>query len=644
MAMKPLAILATVFVLAGTVQAQRQMEKLDRGAVAIAQGDGKVYVGWRLLGTDPNDVAFNVYRGDTKVNDAPIANSTNVVDEQGDPNALYAIRAVVDDVETQACPERSRRDVASLQQAVKVWSRSYFSVPLQKPAGGSCPDGQRYTYSADDCSVGDLDGDGDYEIVLKWEPSNSKRPPQTGFTGPHLLDAYELDGTHLWRIDLGRNIRAGAAFTQFLVYDFDGDGKAELVCKTADGTVDGQGNVIGDADADWRLLASSSDPKYGKILDGPEYLTVFDGQTGAALATTDYIPPRGDIGGWGGIGGNGGNDNTGNRVDHFSACVVYLDGVWPSAVMIRGWYGRTVLAAWDWRDGKLTQRWVFDTHDGGTGKDGKPDLDYAGMANHQVTVADFDADGRDEICVGAMVVDDDGHGLFTTGLRHGDALHVSNLDPTRPGLEVFGIHENEGRTVAFGTPGAAMYDGRTGEIIFGVGPGADVGRGVAADIDPRHLGCENWGGPGGLRDCQGRTICKATPSSTNFVIWWDADLTRELLDRNHIDKWNWMEQTTDRLLTATECSSNGGTKAVPCLSADLLGDWREEVIWRTSNSTALHIYTTTIPTTYRFHTLMHDPQYRLAIAWQNVAYNQPPHVSFYLGAGMKAAPRPNIRR
>lgn len=634
--MGAVVIVSVMLSTVSAIGAQRQVENLGRGVVAVELGEGKVYVGWRLLGTDPENIEFNVYRGDTQVNDVAITGSTNLVDEKGDPNAVYAVYPVVNLVEMHI-PEYH-------PGSAKVWRRDHFSVPLQRPAGGTCPDGQSYIYSADDCSVGDLDGDGDYEIVVKWEPSNSKRPPQTGFTGPHLLDAYELDGTRLWRIDLGRNIRAGAAHTQFLVYDLDGDGRAELVGKTADGTVDGRGNTIGDADADWRLLAPSSDPKYGKILDGPEYLTVFDGRTGAALATVDYVPPRGDIGGWGGIGGNGGNDNTGNRVDHFSACVAYLDGVRPSAVMIRGWYGRTVLAAWDWRDGKLTQRWVFDTHDDGTGKDGKPNSDYAGMANHQVTVADFDADGRDEICVGAMVVDGDGRGLFTTGLRHGDALHATDLDPTRPGLEVFGVHENEGRTVAFATPGAAMYDGRTGEIIFGVGPGVDVGRGVAADIDPRHDGCENWGGPGGLRDCRGQTISEAVPASANFVIWWDGDLTRELLDRNHIDKWNWTQESTDRLLTAPECSSNGGSKAVPCLTADLFGDWREEVIWRTTDSAALHIYTTTIPTTYRFCTLMHDPQYRLSIAWQNVAYNQPPHVSFFLGAGMKAAPRPNSRQ
>jgi rhamnogalacturonan endolyase len=303
-------------------------------------------------------------------------------------------------------------------------------------------------------------------------------------------------------------------------------------------------------------------------------------------------------------------------------------------VFVRGWYGRSVLAAWDWRNGKLTSRWVFDTKDASN--------PYSGMGNHSLTVGDVDGDGKDEICIGAMTVDDDGKGLFTTGLRHGDALHMTDMDPDRPGMEVFGIHESEEKTLSLQTPGVAMFDAKTGNILFSLAPGVDVGRGVAADIDPTHVGFENWGGPGGLRDVHGKTITEKTPSSTNFVIWWDGDLTRELLDKNRIDKWDWKTETTINLLTAEGCASNNGTKATPCLSADLFGDWREEVIWRTADNKELRIYTTTIPTQYRFYTLMHDPQYRLAIAWQNGSYNQPPHPGFYLGEGMKQQPQPNI--
>jgi rhamnogalacturonan endolyase len=303
-------------------------------------------------------------------------------------------------------------------------------------------------------------------------------------------------------------------------------------------------------------------------------------------------------------------------------------------VMCRGYYGRSVLAAWDWRNGKLTSRWVFDSKD--------KQNPYSGQGGHQLSVADVDGDGRDEIIYHAMVVDDDGKGLYTTGLRHGDALHVGDLDPSRPGLEVFGIHENEERTVAFGTPGAALFDARTGEKIWSDLPGADIGRGLSADIDPREPGEEMWAGPTGLRDRKGTKIGPA-PRPTNFAIWWDGDLLRELLDRNRIDKWDWINGTTTNLFAADGATSNNGSKATPVLSADIFGDWREEVIFRSADNKELRIYSTTIPTSHRFVTLMQDPQYRLSIAWQNVGYNQPSHPGFFLGDGMDKPKRSNIR-
>ncbi|GGF21241.1 rhamnogalacturonan endolyase YesW [Hymenobacter cavernae] len=608
------------------------MENLGRGVIAVQKGRDSTFVSWRLLGTDPEDVAFNLYRktgsqAPVKLNNTPLTKSTGFFDTKASASEprSYFVKPVLKGTEQAAS--------AAFTLAANTPARPYLSVPLQVPPPGE-ELGSAYTYSANDASVGDLDGDGEYEIILKWDPSNGKNPPQPGVTGPTFLDAYTLAGKRLWRINLGKNIRSGAAYTQFMVYDLDGDGRAELVCKTADGTADGVGKPIGDANKDWRTLASATDPKYGKIVDGPEYLTVFDGLTGAALASQPYTPTRYPLDGWGGIGGNGGNDVNGGRPDRFTACVAYLDGVHPSVVFVRGWYGRTVLSAWDWRQGKFTQRWIFDSKDGSN--------PYSGMANHNLTVADVDQDGRDEICVGAMTVDDNGQGLYTTGLRHGDAIHLTDMDPTHPGLEVFGIHESEEKTLALNTPGVAMFDAKTGKILFSQSPGVDVGRGVAAEIDPTHLGFENWGGPGGLRDVHGKTITEKTPSSTNFLVWWDGDLTRELLDKNRIDKWNWTKAETRNLLTAEGCVANNGTKATPTLSADILGDWREEVIWRTPDSHELRIYSTTIPTEHRFYTLMHDPQYRLSIAWQNTSYNQPPHPGFYLGAGMKKPPQPKI--
>lgn len=626
-------IVITYFICSCTiVRAQRQMEALGRGVTAVHSSEKSVFISWRLLGTEPQATAFNIYRktgtqSPVKLNTVILTGPTEFIDSPVDFSTAntWIVKPVLNGKELAT-------GMGEFTLPANAPVRQYLSIPLQPPPAGEVM-GQAFTYSANDASVGDVDGDGEYEIILKWNPSNARNPPQPGFTGAQILDCYKLNGTRLWRINLGKNIRSGAAYTQFLVYDLDGDGRAEVVCKTADGTIDGKGNIIGDSTKDWRTY-TPGDPTYGKIVNGPEYITVFDGLTGAALATNKFIPDRYPLNGWGGIGGNGGNDSNGGRPDRYTACVAYLDGVHPSVVFVRGWYGRSVLAAWDWRHGKLTNRWVFDSKDSSN--------PYSGMGNHSLSVADVDGDGKDEICIGAMTVDDDGNGLYTTGLRHGDALHLTDIDPSHPGLEVFGIHESEGKTLALKTPGVAMFDARTGKILFSLAPGVDVGRGVAADIDPTHPGLENWGGPGGLRDVHGKTITKKTPSSTNFVVWWDGDLTRELLDKNRIDKWDWKNDTTINLLTAEGCVANNGTKETPCLSADLFGDWREEVMWRTADNKELRIYTTTIPTSYRFYTLMHDPQYRLAIAWQNVSYNQPPHPGFYFGEGMKHPPRPNI--
>ena len=599
-------------------QPLRQMEKLGRGVIAINQGDGKVYVGWRLFGSDPDTISFNLYRTTDRgkplrLNDQPITTSTNFVDALPDLTKAnsWFVRPVLRGKEQESSK--------AFTLAANAPVRQYLSIPLQMPPG----------YTPNDASVGDLDGDGEYEFVIHMT-GRGRDNAAPGLTDPPILQAYKLDGTLLWTINLGKNIREGAHYTQFLVYDLDGDGSAEIACKTADGTVDGKGKVIGDGGKDWRFLSPTTDRKYGKILDGPEYLTVFDGRTGAALAATGYLPPRGDISAWGGVGGNGQNDNNGNRVDRFTACVAYLDGVHPSLVMARGYYGRTVLAAWDWRAGKLRSRWVFDTDKGYP--------TFTGQGNHNLSVADVDGDGKDEIIYGSMVVDDNGKGLYSTGLRHGDAIHVSDLDPGRPGLEVYGIHEIEAGTKG---PGTALYDARTGKILWSGDADRDVGRGLAADIDPRHLGDEMWGGSEGLKNSKGERI-GAAPRSVNFAVWWDGDLLRELLDRNLISKWDWQTGTLNTIFTATGCAANNGSKATPALSADLFGDWREEVAFRTADNKELRIFATTIPTNYRFYTLMHDPQYRLSIAWQNVGYNQPPHTSFFLGEGMAKPPRPAI--
>ncbi|MGJ6968892.1 rhamnogalacturonan lyase [Streptosporangium sp. G11] len=457
-----------------------------------------------------------------------------------------------------------------------------------------------------------MDGDGQYEFVLKWDPSNAKDNSFDGNTGNVYIDAYKLNGTRLWRINLGRNIRAGSHYTQFQVYDYDGDGKAEVAMKTADGTVSGTGVTIGSASADHR----NSD---GFILTGPEFLTMFNGQTGAAMSTVSYTPPRGTVSDWG--------DSYGNRVDRFLAATAYLDGKRPSLIMARGYYTRSVIAAWDFRNGTFTPRWTFDSDVSGS--------QYEGQGNHNLSVADADGDGKDEIIYGSMAIDDNGAPLWNSGKGHGDALHVGDLIPSRPGLEMFKPSERTAQ------PADWMGDAKTGQVIWQhASCGCDNGRGVSGDIYDGSSGAESWStAVDGLSSATGANIGRK-PSSINFLAWWDADPVRELLDDTHIDKYG--TSADIRLLTGSGVASNNTTKATPAISGDLLGDWREEVVWRTSDNSALRIYSTGITTTQRITTLMHDPMYRVAIAWQNTAYNQPPHPSFFIGNGMPTAPRPVI--
>ena len=581
---------------AGMAESVRQMEYLDRGVVAVKVNSG-VFVSWRILGAEASGVTYNLYRDSTKV--ANITGASNYIDKAGTIGSKYSVSAVVNGSEQAA------------STPVSAWSSNCRQIPLQIPASGKTPSGEDYTYNANDASVGDLDGDGQYEIVLKWDPSNSKDNSQKGYTGNVYLDAYKLDGRRLWRIDLGKNIRAGAHYTQFMVYDLDGDGKAEVACKTADGTKDGIGTVIGNSGADYR---NSS----GYILSGPEYLTVFQGSTGKALYTGNYEPARGDVSSWG--------DSYGNRVDRFLACVAYLDGVHPSLVMCRGYYTRAVLVAYNWNGSTLTKRWTFDSNSSGNSK-------YAGQGNHNLSVADLDGDGKDEIIYGACTIDDNGTGLYSTGLKHGDAMHVGDLDPSHPGLEVWSCHE-DGKTN--GGIGASFRDAKTGKVLWSFNSTGDVGRACAADLTAAYPGEEVWVSNNALYSSKGEVISTKT-GPINFAIWWDGDELRELLNDVSITKYG-----GGTLLTASGCSSNNTTKATPCLQADIFGDWREEAVWRTSDNKYLNIYTTTDLTTRRIYTLMHDPVYRLGVAWQNVAYNQPPHTGFFLGDGMSTPPKPAI--
>lgn len=596
-----------------------QREDLGRSLTAVkyAHGDS-VFLSWRYLSSDPINTSFNVYCNGKRLNHKPIKDVTFFKHKGSRKDVCYEVRTIDNGKESH------RKDGKfSLKSDAPD---DYLSIRLDKPSDGVTPNGQPYSYSANDASVGDVDGDGEYEIILKWEPSNAHDNSHEGYTGNVYIDCYKISGEKLWRIDLGHNIRAGAHYTQFMVYDLDGDGCAEVVMKTGDGTVDGTGHCIGDSAADHRFsgiidkhiqgkMKSKQVRVEGRILTGPEYLTVFNGKTGAAMQTVDYVPERGNPEDWG--------DSYGNRCDRFLACIAYLDGIHPSVVMCRGYYTRTVLAAYDWNGKNLSLRWKFDTNDAAW-------HDYAGQGNHNLRVGDVDGDGCDEITYGSMAIDHDGQGLYNTGMGHGDAIHQYAFYPDSDKLQIWDVHENK-------RDGSDFRDASTGEIIFQLPDKSDVGRGMAADIDPENYGLEMWSAAsGGIRNTEGKIIAVPSRISMNSAVWWDGDLLRELLDKGTVSKYDWKEKRTYTLKSfREECTFNNGTKNNPCLSADILGDWREEVIIRTTDSEELRIYTTTLSTPYRFHTFMEDIPYRISVATENVGYNQPPEPGFYFGSDFK---------
>lgn len=606
---------------------QRPMENLNRGAVAVRM-DGYTYISWRWLGTESADTRYNIYRSLTemssygqKINNEPL-NATNFTD----------LFIASDDTQYFIVPVVNGEEQWDKVGAVQLWDNNYMDIPIQKPENNKV-NGEEYSYTPGDASVGDLDGDGEYEIVLKWDPSNAKDAAQAGFTGECILDAYKLDGTRLWRINMGPNIRAGAHDTQFMVYDYDCDGKAEVACRTADGTIAGDGSVIGDANKNYAVVSN------GKNLTGPLYLTVFKGEDGSVIDTVDYDPQitgktasgqKWDISSWG--------DTFGNRSERYLAAVAYLDGTRPSMVFARGYYtgpegetgGRTVIATYDLVDGKLVKKWRFDTMDYNN--------QYIGQGNHSMSVADVDYDGCDELIYGSLAIDNDGKPMYSTGLGHGDAQHVGDLDPSRPGLEVYSCHEDTNSKYSY-----EMRDARTGEILVGGEQmGGDNGRGTSDDIDPRYPGCEGWSAAGILTAADGTVISTKYTMPANFLCYWDGDLGREVQDNIYISKWNPEKEKVETIFTASGCTSVNGTKANPSLTADLFGDWREEVMYPLKDGSALRIYTTTTPTSYKIPTLMHDIQYRMHVAYQNDCYNQPTHLSYYLGFDTENVPVPQI--
>ena len=575
------------------------VENLDRGISAISTGSGMM-VSWRFLADDSDNSIFKLYRNNALIYTSNAGNATCYLDKDGKSTDTYKVETV-----------ESATVVSSDTCAMQSGS-NYLEVKLDVPKAQT----SGITYSPNDCTVGDVDGDGQYELFVKWDPSNSKDNSQKGKTDKVFIDCYKIDGTKLWRIDLGVNIRAGAHYTQMLVADYDLDGLAEMVCKTADGTVDGVGNVIGDSSKDYRN-------SNGYILSGPEYYTLFEGSTGKALDTVDYNPGRGTVSKWG--------DSYGNRVDRFLGAVAYLDGVKPSVVTVRGYYTRMTACAYDVVNKKLVQKWYFDTGNDKT----KPGY---GDGNHNCMPADVDNDGKQEIVLGATCLDDDGSVLWCLNTGHGDAMHLGDLLPDRNGLELWICHEDK-------PYGVSLVDASNGKTIFHKDGDADTGRCCAANVWAGNDGAEFWGLGNDVFDGSGNTLSCRRPA-VNFLSYWDGDLEREILD-GYTDKPATISKMKNDGTLTTILSTDGAytcntTKGTPCLSADIFGDWREELIVRASDSKSLRIYCTPYETDYRITTLMHDPQYRNQVAGQNISYNQPPHTSFYLASNYKLPERPNV--
>jgi len=643
--MKKLFFAVALLAIMSVAKAVQTAEKIGRAPVAVNTAKG-VLVSWRSLVSDDSAMGFYVYRDGTRLNSTPITTSTNFLDADGTPGATYRIEAVVgsdvkESVETTA------------------WNSMYTTIAISRPAATKDASGTLTgRYRPDDISVGDVDGDGEYELIVKWLPDNQRDSGKKGKASPTYMSCHKMDGTQLWRLCLGHNIRSGNHTMQFLVYDFDGDGKAEMICRTAAGSTDGQGNYVSAASDDAEILATDNTATYqnnnGYVNDGEEFLTVFNGETGAAMHTIWYRPNRGfgDSGktaldeGWG--------DTAGNRAERFNAAVAYLDGVnaLPSAIMQRGYYTRCYIWAVDWNGSQLATRWLhrgtssdaWDVIDGqgnvtasGTGKSSY------GQGVHGISIGDITGDGCDDICIGSASISSKGALLCSTGYGHGDAIHMADLVPERPGLEVMMPHEES-------PYGYDVHDALTGEVLVSGTSDKDNGRGLAADFIPSHKGSECWSAKyDSIFACSDGTILYTKKPDTNFRIYWTGDPFDQTFDGRYnstdnksyprIRAWN---TTSNKIVTVQEFASYGSpqtcntTKATPCLQADLLGDWREELIlWQYETDYSapfctLMIFSTPEETKYKVPCLMQDHMYRMAVAWQNSTYNQPPHLGYSL--------------
>lgn len=559
-----------------------------RGVVAVRAGNGN-YVGWRLKATDPANIAFNVYRDSTLLNSEPITSSTNYLDDGAPQGASYHVRPVIDGVEQGS------------SETVTASPTDYISVPIDNGAGNQA--GRLV-------GVGDLDGDCRYDFVVKRSDGDRDVTQSDPYPQETIkIEAYNGNGTFMWRRDVGPNIRPGVWFSPFVVFDFDGDGKSEIAIKASEIPIElgGDGDTNDDGITDYRQ--ANGDMYFNEHPD-VEFLEVWSGETGERLARRPWI----NVGPWG---------SDGNRYNRNMMSPAYLDGQRASIVITRGGNSRNEIHAYDFRDGTLSERWVWAVGNGG------------GNYGHNVRSADIDGDGKDEFLFFNVAIDDDGTLLWNTQERHGDRFHLSDIDPERPGLEIFYIQEFSDSY----THPVSLRDARTGEYLWGpTANWGDVGRGLCANIDSRYPGMECWAvGESPLYDAKG-TDRGPRPNTPNMAIWWDADLERELISGTTISKWNGSGLQT--LKSASGCAV--GTRDCPMGYADILGDWREEAWWLCNDNSELRIYVSTAVTDVRMYTPMQDPEYRIGVGEMTQGYVQAPHTSFYVGSDMAPPPTPRL--